>query len=75
MSKAKEMQIQVGDEVKCIRADWTAIVTKIKEGHMILMGNDGAVANGYKVNDFVKTGRHFTEIAEVLRKMGETNNG
>ena len=69
-------KIQVGDEVKCIRAGWTAIVTKIKEdGYLTLMGNDGAIANGYDEKDFIKTGRHFPEIAEVLQKMKETDNG
>lgn len=72
----KEEQIQVGDEVKCIRADWTAIVTKIKEdGHLTLMGNNGAIANGYNEKDFIKTGRHFPEISEVLRKMKENSDG
>jgi hypothetical protein len=69
-------QIQVGDEVKCIRAGWTAIVTKIKEdGYLTLMGNDGAIANGYDEKDFIKTGRCFHEIAEVFAKMKETDNG
>ena len=67
-------KIQVGDEVKCIRAGWTAIVTKIKEdGYLTLMGNDGAIANNYDEKDFIKTGRRFPEIAEVLRKMREDN--
>ena len=68
-------KIQVGDEVKYIRVGWTAIVTKIKEdGYLTLMGNDGAIANGYDEKDFIKTGRHFPEIAEVLQKMKETDN-
>ena len=67
-------KIQVGDEVKCIRAGWTAIVTKIKgDGYLTLMGNDGEIANGYDEKDFIKTGRTFPEIAEVLRKMKENN--
>ena len=66
-------KIQVGDEVKCIRAGWTAIVTKIKgDGYLTLMGNDGEIANGYDEKDFIKTERRFPEIAEVLRKMKET---
>ena len=67
-------KIQVGDEVKCIRAGWTAIVTKIKgDGHLTLMGNDGAIADGYDEKDFVKTYRHFPEIVKVLQKMKENN--
>ena len=69
-----KQKINVGDEVKCIKAGWTAIVTKIKEdGYLTLMGNDGAIANGYDEKDFIKTGRRFPEIAEVLRKMKENN--
>lgn len=68
-------KIKVGDEVKCIRAGWTAIVTKIKEdGYLTLMGNDGAIANGYDEKDFIKTGRCFPEIAEILLKMKESAN-
>ena len=29
----------------------------------------------YPKNQYRKTGRHFPEIAEVLQKMKETNNG
>lgn len=64
--------IQVGDEVKCIRAGWTAIVTKIKEDvYLTLMDKGGEIANCYDKKDFIKTGRHFPEIAEVLRKIQE----
>ena len=62
-------EIKVGDEVKSIESDWTAIVTKSEEGHLTLMGDSGAIANGYDAKYFAKTGRHFPEIAEVLRKM------
>ena len=62
-------EIKVGDEVKSIESDWTAIVTKSEEGHLTLMGDSGAIANGYDAKYFAKTGRHFPEIAEVLKKM------
>lgn len=68
----QQSEIQVGDEVKC-NAGWTAIVTRIKENELTLMDKNGAIANGYNPNSFIKTGRHFPEIAEVLAKMkGET---
>ena len=67
--KQEQEQIQVGDEVKCIKANWTAIVTKIKEESLTLIDANGAVANGYNQDDFVKTGRHFPEIAAVLAEM------
>lgn len=64
-------EIKVGDEVKSIESGWTAIVTKSEEGHLTLMGDSGAIANGYDAKYFVKTGRHFPEIAVVLQKMKE----
>ncbi len=76
VAKIKEYEdskhkIKVGDEVKCIEANWTAIVTKIKEESLTLMDYSGAIANGYKITRFVKTGRHFPEIAAVLAKIKE----
>ena len=64
-------ELKVGDEVKCIKENWTAIVTKIKEESLTLMDASGAIANGYEITRFVKTGRHFHEIAAVLAKMKE----
>lgn len=64
-------EIKVGDEVKNIESGWTAIVTKSEEGHLTLMCDSGAIAKGYDAKYFVKTGRHFPEIAEVLKKMRE----
>ena len=69
-------KMQVGNEVKCIRAGWTAIVTRIREdGRLTLMGNDGALAESYDEKEFIKTGRHFPEIVEVLQRMKEADNG
>ena len=70
--KAKEEKIQVGDEVRSIERGWTAIVTRLKEGYLTLMDNSGEIANGYVKNMFTKTGRHFPEIAEALRKLKES---
>ena len=69
--RPKKEEIQVGDEVRSIERGWTAIVTRLKGGYLTLMDNSGEIANGYVKNMFTKTGRHFPEIAEVLRKMKE----
>lgn len=66
----KEEEIQVGDEVKSIERGWTAVVVRISnDDSLILMDSNGAIADAYNKTMFVKTGRHFSEIAEVLTKM------
>ena len=65
-----EEEIQVGDEVKSIERGWTAVVVRISnDDSLILMDSNGAIADAYNKTMFVKTGRHFSEIAEVLTKM------
>lgn len=68
----QEEQIQVGDEVRNIRSGWTAVVARISDDDCLtLMDGNGAVADGYEITRFTKTGRHFPEIAAVLQKMKE----
>ena len=68
----KEEQIQVGDEVRNIQHGWTAVVSAIDRECMTLMDTNGKLGDGYDMNRFIKTGRHFPEIAEVLKKMRES---
>ncbi len=70
--KAKEEQIQVGDEV--INQNKTAVVTEITDRYTRIMYSDGS---GYALfaKGLTKTGRHFPEIAEVLAKMKEASDG
>lgn len=67
----KQEEIKVGDEVRNINGGWTAVVSKIDGECMTLMDTNGALGDGYDVNRFTKTGRHFPEIATVLEKMKE----
>ena len=69
--KQEEEQIQVGDEVWNIKDGWIAVVSNIDGECMTLMDTNGALGDGYDVNRFTKTGRHFPEIAAVLAKMKE----
>ena len=70
--KAKEEQIQVGDEV--ITGAGKAVVIGVGPVHFEFVYADGST--GYdKVKNVKKTGRHFPEIAEVLRKMKDEDNG
>lgn len=67
--KAKEEQIQVGDEV--ITASGKAVVLGVGPVHFEYVNADGS--NGFdKVKNVEKTGRHFPEIVEVLQKMKES---
>ena len=75
----QEEQIQVGDEVKNTQTDARFIVTHMWENNH---GEKGVSGFNYECSAFStaldlvrKTGRHFPEIAEVLRKMKETDNG
>lgn len=68
----KEGQIQVGDEVEA--AFGKATVTETTEKHVYYFYADGSY--GFDEKEHVtKTGRHFPEIAEVLAKMKESDNG
>ncbi len=66
----EQEKIKVGNEVdgKCGRG----IITKISDDgdHFNVMWENGSTGY-YMREDFKKTGRHFSEIAEVLRKMQE----
>ena len=75
----KKEQIQVGDEVKNTQTDAKFIVTHMWVNNH---GEKGVSGFNYECSAFStaldlvkKTGRHFPEIAEVLQKMKETDNG
>ena len=65
-------KIHIGDEV--ISPDGEGVVTEISDRIVRIMYSNGS---GYiiKPEELTKTGRHFPEIAEVLAKMKETDNG
>ncbi len=64
-------KIKVGDEV-VDKYGWKKVVTKTHEnGAITLMDSDGNFADYYKmeVNNYKKTGRHFSQIEEVLKQL------
>ena len=71
----KENEIKVGDEVR-IKSDpsKTRIITNVtKMGDGIYfsgMKPDGVVDRFLGMGNFEKTGRHFPEVAELLKKIG-----
>ena len=75
----KEEQIQVGDEVENTQTGVRFIVTHMwvnNHGEKGVSGfNRDCSAFSTTIELIRKTGRHFPEIAEVLQKMKEANNG
>ena len=70
-----EEQIQVGDEV-IYNGTTTCVVIRPENDkrYASIIDTDG-VHHSADHRELTKTGRTFPEIAEVLRKMKETNNG
>ena len=66
----KQEEIKVGNEVD--GEGGRGIITKISNDgdHFNIMWENGSTGY-YMIEDFKKTGRHFPEIAEVLKKMQE----
>ena len=66
----KQEKIKAGNEVN--GKGGRGVITKISDDgdHFNVMWENGSTGY-YMIEDFKKTGRHFSEIAEVLRKMQE----
>lgn len=69
--KSEEEEIKVGDEVYISDRNYTYIVTSVKE-YASFFSQNGKWGNEHKSN-LTKTGRHFDQIAEVLKQMQEEN--
>lgn len=70
--RAERDEVRVGDEVKQKTVLWTGVVVGFDEvGDLIIMDRSGKSCDGYKAKYFKKTGRHFDEVEELLKKMGE----
>jgi hypothetical protein len=71
--KQKEEEICVGDEVILKRENTKAVVCNIskytdKQPYSILMGDDGMTVYVNK-NDITKTGKHYSQIDEVIEQL------
>ena len=70
--KKQKAEIRVGDEVKEKTALWTGVIVGFDEfGDLTIMDRSGNSCGGYKAKYFKKTGRHFDEVEELLKKMGD----
>lgn len=67
--KKQEEEIRVGDEIELNEVK--VIVTKTNGKYFDGAGCDGGVYSRRELSLWKKTGRHFPEIAEVLKKMKE----
>lgn len=77
-AKQKEKnEIKIGDEVKNQFGNGTKwVVTRIDDGYMLGIDKNGhshSLVTSH-LNIISKTGRHFPEIVELMKKMQETNN-
>lgn len=71
--KQKDDEIHIGDEVILKRENTKAVVCDVskytdKQPYSILMGDDGMPVYVNK-NDITKTGKHYSQIEEVLKKL------
>lgn len=69
----KAAEIKIGDEVTD-NDGWNGVVTYISPdgAYLIILQKDGTALH-WKKNIFKKTGRHFSQIKEVLKQMQEGN--
>lgn len=73
--KKQKDEIRVGDEVKENTGLWTGVVVGFDEfDNLTIMDRSGKSCGGYKTRFFRKTGRHFDEVEELLKKMGDEFN-
>ena len=69
----KVAEIKIGDEVENISTSDRAIVVRTFQyiQQMDVMWKDGSVGSRWLTSKFKKTGRHFPQIAEVIKQMQE----
>lgn len=68
----EQEEIKVGDEI--VAASGKAVVLRVLDVNAYYVYKD-ATWGVMRCEELVKTGRHFPEIAEVLQKMKESDNG
>ena len=74
--KQEEDKIEVGDEVRWLKnTDYVGIVTYVDyQNNMIwIMGHDGRhfIGGSHEIEKYEKTGRHFSDMDELIKKMKE----
>ena len=62
-------EIQIGDEVKIKDLEDKGIVTSVLATRCDVLWLDGTVSEDVLMSELCKTGRHFDEVEELLKKM------
>lgn len=70
----KQEEIQVGDEVEAMAGN-AVVIEVIDGGQTVRYMYPDTITGRNKACNVTRTGRNFPEIAEVLAKMKETDNG
>lgn len=71
----QEEQIQVGDEIEAVSGKAVVVYVDYVDEHRVRYVYSNGVYAFDSIGNVTKTGRHFPEIAEVLAKMKESDNG
>lgn len=66
----KHDEIRVGDEVGSKVFNITGVVTSLSEDRLIVISRSGTT-NNWHINTVKKTGRHFPEVEDFMRKLRE----
>lgn len=66
----KHDEIRIGDEVESKVFNIKGVVTSLAEDRLIVVSRSG-ITNSLHINTVKKTGRHFPEVEEFMRKMRE----
>lgn len=69
--KREKNEIQIGDEVKIKDLEDKGIVTSVLATRCDVLWFDGTVSEDVLMSELYKTGRHFDEVEELLKKMRE----
>ncbi|MDT3387628.1 MAG: hypothetical protein LIR46_07720 [Bacteroidota bacterium] len=62
--------IKVGDEIKYLDSRGV-VIEEYGEEEVVVLWSDGGIGTGVMKQHVTKTGRHFPQIEEILKKMQE----
>ena len=69
--KKSKDEIHVGDEVRDNDLDDIGVVTYVDDSCYCILWSSGVVSEDVPLGELHKTGRHFDDIADLLKKMKE----
>lgn len=69
--KREKNEIQIGDEVEDKEIGIKGIVTFVLTSHCDVLWLDGSVSEDISMSELCKTGKHFGEVKDLLKKIKE----